>query len=103
MQQPQLNKLKFMNTKHHLNHLKLALMVSVLALPLTTQAGQHSRYKLIDLGTLGGPSSTIPSLAKMVSNGGTAVAAADTAVPDPFAPNCFNPNSCYIQHAFQWK
>ena len=54
------HKSKIMNTKNHLNHLKLALIVGSLALPLITQAGppptkEHPRYKLIDLGTLGGP------------------------------------------------
>src|SRR5258705_7774153 len=91
-----------MNSRHHLNHLKLALMVSVLALQWTTQAGQHSRYKLIDLGTFGGPSSGFSDLAKTINNRGTAAGAADTPVPDPFAPNCFGP-SCFVQHAFQWR
>jgi len=70
-----------MNTKHHLNHLKLALIVGSLALPLITQAGppptkEHPRYKLIDLGTLGGPeyyldfSGLPPTLAQRARNGG---------------------------------
>ena len=42
-----------MKTKHHLNHLKRALIVGPLALPFITQAGQPPRYKLslIDLLT----------------------------------------------------
>jgi probable HAF family extracellular repeat protein len=91
-----------MKTKHHLNHLKLALIVGLVALPLITQAGQHPRYKLIDLGTFGGPSSTVGGESECVNNHGTMVGAAETAIPDPFAPNCFSPN-CLVQHAFQWK
>jgi probable HAF family extracellular repeat protein len=102
MQQPQPNKSKFMNTKHHLNHVTLALIVGSLALPLIAQAGQHPRYKLIDLGTFGGPSSILQNLQEIVNNRGTVIGVADTAVPDPFAPNCFGP-SCYVQHAFQWQ
>jgi probable HAF family extracellular repeat protein len=91
-----------MKTKHHLNHLKLALIVGSLALPLIAQAGPHPRYKLIDLGTFGGPSSTSEDLAQVANNRGTAVGAADTPFPDPFAPNCASA-SCFVQHAFQWQ
>jgi probable HAF family extracellular repeat protein len=91
-----------MNTRHHLNHLKLALIVGALALPLTTHAGQHPRYKLVDLGTFGGPSSSFTQLAKIINSQGAVVGGADTAIPDPFAPNCFTP-SCFVQHAFKWQ
>src|SRR5207248_2774931 len=106
MQQPQLHKSKIMNTKHHLNHLKLALIVGSLALPLMTQAEQHPRYKLIDLGTLGGPSSGFDFYTQIVNNRGTVVGGADTPNPDPFDPpfdpNCVAPG-CFLQHAFQWR
>src|SRR5437667_12810767 len=102
MQQPQLNKSKIMNTKLHHNHLTLALIAGSLALPLIAQAAQHPRYKLIDLGTLGGPSSNFNTFSKTINNQGTATGVADTALPDPFAPNCFGPN-CLVQHAFQWE
>jgi probable HAF family extracellular repeat protein len=97
-----------MNTTHPLNHLKLALMLGALALPLIlTQAGQgqtkeHSRYKLIDLGTFGGPGSGFTRFAKILNNKGTVIGGADTANPDPFDPNCFDP-SCFVQHAFRWQ
>src|SRR5262249_41360944 len=91
-----------MKTKQQLNYWKLALVVGSLALPLMALAGQQPRYKLIDLGTFGGPFSTLGSSCSSVNNHGTAVGAAETAVPDPFAPNCFSPN-CMVQHGFQWK
>jgi len=87
--------------------LQISLIVATLVLPFITCAGQpptkaHQRYKLIDLGTFGGPLSTFEGTARIINNQGTAVGAADTAVPDPFAPNCFSP-SCFVQHAFQWR
>src|SRR5262245_9291991 len=87
--------------------LQLSLFAATLVLPFITCAGQpptksHPRYKLIDLGTFGGPLSTFEFSARVINNQGTAVGAADTAIPDPFAPNCFSPN-CVVQHAFQWR
>jgi hypothetical protein len=79
MQQPQLNKSKIMKTKNHLNHLNLALIVGSLALASITQAGQHPRYQLIDLGTFGGPSSTVDSVTECVNHHGITVGAAETA------------------------
>src|SRR6266699_491126 len=113
MQQTQLHKSKIMNTKHHLNHLKLALIVGALALPSIIQAGhehkrgnekkeEQSRYKLIDLGTFGGPGSGFTRFSKILNNKGTVIGGADTANPDPFDPNCFDPG-CSIQHAFRWQ
>src|SRR5947208_14395186 len=79
-----------------------SVIVGALALPLIMQAGQppkeHSRYKLIDLGTFGGPSSQFYQYGKNVNNRGAVVGGADTANPDPFAPNCAVP-SCFVQHA----
>src|SRR4029079_13679108 len=91
-----------MKTHHHVNQWQLALIAGLLALPLLTHAGQHPRYKLIDSETLGGPSSGLQNLQEIVNNRGTIIGIADTAVPDPFTPNCFGP-SCYVQHAFQWQ
>ena len=70
-----------MKTKQHLNHAKFALIVSVLSLPLMSQAGQHPRYKLIDLGTLGGPASRLEGDSKVLNNAGTVVGDADTSNP----------------------
>src|SRR5262245_19891273 len=88
--------------------LHISLMAATLILPFITCAGQpptkaHPRYKLIDLGTFGGPSSGIVSFGlQLINNQGTAIGAADTPIADPFDPNCFNV-SCFVQHAFQWK
>src|SRR6266496_2896462 len=68
-----------------------SLIVGSLALPFITQAGQHPRYKLIDLGTLGGPGSRIlADFSKVLNNAGIVVGEADTSTPD-------------VQHAFRWQ
>jgi probable HAF family extracellular repeat protein len=61
---------------------------------------KHHTYKLIDLGTFGGPNSNIsnPSV-KDVNDRGSIQGWSDTPVPDPFAPNCFN-GDCFVSHAF---
>jgi probable HAF family extracellular repeat protein len=62
----------------------------------------HHTYKLVDLGTLGGPGSYIsnPSAAD-INNHGTLNGWADLPVVDPFAPNCYG--DCFVAHAFRWK
>ena len=84
-----------------------SVIVGALALPLMVPAGQppakeSSRYKLIDLGTFGGPGSSFTRFSKIANNQGTVIGGADTAIPDPFDPNCFSPN-CVVQHAFKWQ
>jgi probable HAF family extracellular repeat protein len=62
----------------------------------------HRRYILKDLGTLGGPASTLSFFAQILNNQGTVVGDADTSTPDPFAPNCLSPN-CFVSHGFKWE
>jgi probable HAF family extracellular repeat protein len=67
---------------------------------------QHTRYKLIDVGTLGGPNSdtaatffdgvAVPSLDQQ----GTFAGLAETSIPDPFGPNCFN-SGCFVSNAIK--
>src|SRR5262249_468322 len=55
-------------------------------------------YKLIDLGTFGGPASYFPNgFDGILNNHGTAVGGANTSTPDPF---CFPASSCFADHAF---
>src|SRR5207245_9810525 len=64
------------------------------------------RYKLVDLGTFGGPQSyvNIPdiSYAQVLNNSGTVAGWADTLVPDPYPDVCFD-EDCLVAHAFQWQ
>ena len=74
---------------------------------------QHHHYKLIDLGTLGGPLSLYPAFQLALNNQGAVAGCADTSVSDPNYPN-FNlfltvyqfplagPNA-YIFHGFKWQ
>jgi hypothetical protein len=62
---------------------------------------EHARYKLIDLGTFGGPASYFPNgFDGFLNNHGTAAGWADTSTPDPFPAFCFNPD-CFVSHAFR--
>jgi probable HAF family extracellular repeat protein len=61
--------------------------------PATVPAG-YPRYRLIDLGTLGGPESVTVFPGRTLNNRGAIIAQADTAVSDP---NCVL--SCYFDHA----
>ena len=75
-----------------------------LALPAQLFA-QHLRYKLVDVGTFGGPNAVVngPGI-RDFSNAGAYAGEADTSTPDPFAPNCipFDPE-CLVQHAQKWQ
>lgn len=64
----------------------------------------HHHYKLIEMGTFGGPNSYNESIPpeNIINLRGAAAGYADTSVPDPFAPNCFNPD-CFVSHASMWE
>jgi probable HAF family extracellular repeat protein len=68
----------------------------------------HHHYKLIDLGTFGGPISLVesePTENDIINNTGTIVGGADTSVPTP-EPGCYNPVNrpdCLISLAFAWN
>lgn len=79
-------------------------LFTVLAIP-SQLAAQHTRYKPIDLGTLGDPASyfsSAPPLSKVLNNQGAFAGYADTSTPDPFPSACFNPD-CFVSHTFQWQ
>jgi len=73
----------------------LALIIAfALSVPL---AAQQARYRLIDLGTFGGPASYFNNgYDGILNNHGAAVGWANTSAPDPF---CFMDN-CFATHAF---
>jgi probable HAF family extracellular repeat protein len=69
---------------------------------------QHHHYKFIDLGTFGGPSSSVPTVfyeingtagAQVISQTATVTGSADSSVPDPL---CFG-DDCFFPNAFQWQ
>jgi probable HAF family extracellular repeat protein len=77
----------------------LAMSVQLAAQEQKEQKQEHHHYKLIDVGTFGGPSSIFSNPdSKVVNNRGTAAGWADTSTPDP---GCFL--DCLVNHAFVWK
>ncbi len=82
-----------------------SVLSAVLVLPVPL-AAQHTRYKLIDIGTFGGPQSfSFFGQARSLNNGGTLVGFADTSTPDPNYPNS-NPlvgADPFIEHGVSWR
>ena len=84
----------------------------VLLISLITQnsaqaaSAKKIRYKLIDLGTLGGPSaygSVNGADFRLLNDSGSVASFADLAVPDPNASFGCYVADCFQAHAFQWK
>jgi hypothetical protein len=79
-------------------------LFAAVAMPLQLGA-QHTRYKLIDIPTLGGPSAYGPGNgqgSRLLNDEGVVAGTADTSTPDPNAPNCINPD-CFVSHGFRWQ
>src|ERR1700722_18061775 len=84
-------------------------LITLLTIPvgLAAQANQghrheHPNYKVIDMGTFGGPNGNVNPGTAVLNKQGAVVGSADTTIPDPYAPNCFN-EDCFVSHAFRWK
>jgi len=66
---------------------------------------QYHHYRLVDVGTFGGPQSYLSSAfdintaSGVLNQRGALVGWADTPLPDPYTPNCFS--DCYLVHAFR--
>jgi probable HAF family extracellular repeat protein len=75
-------------------------LFAALAIPVRL-AAQHTRYKLIEIGTFGGPASYLgdpgvgPGVLHLNSRG---VLIGGSETPD----NCGNPD-CFLSHAFRWE
>jgi uncharacterized membrane protein len=80
--------------------------VAGFVMPSGVIAQQHTRYRLVDLGTLGGPhsyGSVNGDGFSLLNNSGVVTSHADTALSDPNASFfCFEPD-CFFAHAFRWK
>jgi probable HAF family extracellular repeat protein len=64
---------------------------------------KHHHYKLVDVGTFGGPNSSfvLPSPGgRLLNNSGAAVGGSDTSTIDPLS--CIN-FDCYLSYAFKWR
>ena len=96
---------------HRLTRSALLALLAVFFIPIQVaaenNASKHHHYKLIDLGTFGGPTSGVNAepTGNFINNSGAIVGGADTAVPTP-VPDCYNPvlaADCFIAHAFVWR
>ena len=93
------------------NHRLLGtIVIALFALPMFSlqlaaqpNATTHPKYKLIEIGTFGGPNSVYNVFTRIGRNDGTFVGAANTAETDRFAPDCFDLESCFVQHAWMWS
>lgn len=102
-----------------MREIKLKARVSILALTIALFVAltatcklaaqehntKHHHYKLIDVGTFGGPSSWMsnPAVVRLglLNNQGTLTGEAETSAVDPY---CFwSTGDCYATDAFQWK
>jgi len=84
-------------------------LFAAMAMPLASSAQEekkeHHHYKLVDIGTLGGPNSFFsgPGL-PVLNNRGTFAIIANTTTPNP-NPGCFiglNAPDCFVEHAAVW-
>jgi len=80
------------------------VVCAAVALP-NQLAAQRVRYKLIDIGTFGGPASyfTDPGVggtSKVLNNRGMLAGKAELPTPDPDNGNC--PPVCFVTHVFRW-
>jgi probable HAF family extracellular repeat protein len=68
------------------------------ATPLVAQVikPKHSHYRVVDVGTFGGPSSSYNFGSVIINNRGVVVSAADTSIYDEAC-------GCFVAHAFRWK
>jgi probable HAF family extracellular repeat protein len=89
-----------------------AMLAIPARLPAQEQTGEedhakHHRYKLVDIGTFGGPQSgDFGEDAQPLNRRGVVVGMADTSTRDPNYPNCFPAfpvPDCFVQHAFKWQ
>ena len=83
----------------------IAMTLLAVALPITMTAQNHHRYKVVDVGTLGGPNSYHSTFVQILNNRGAFAAYANTSTPNP-NPGCFipfpnfgNPPDCFVEQA----
>ncbi len=83
--------------------LKYMIFVTALVMPsiptmllAQQQPARHSDYKVVDLGTFGGPNSDYEFGSRIINRHGVVVGGADTSV---FDENC----GCFVGDAFRWE
>ena len=87
-----------------------ALSASAIAQENTVNKPKHHHYKLVDIGSFGGPQSYVNpgsgndtgNYAMVLNPAGAVTGSADNATADPFPNSCFN-EDCFVSHTFEWK
>jgi len=80
--------------------IRIGLALCVALMLTQSLTAQSLRYKMIDLGTLGGPNSAEGVTVPVISDQGVVIGGSDTALLDP---NCVFPPNCLDLHAFRWR
>jgi|SRR5581483_981625 len=81
----------------------LALLAIIWVPKLSAQRNpeHHHRYKLVDMGTFGGPHGQVNSFSIVINKHGVVAGGASTTDPDP---DCsFDFPFCFYFHAFRWR
>ena len=82
-------------------HITAFTLLAALVSPMWLTA--QVRYKVVDMGTFGGPQGFFTEQVQIINDQGTVTGYLDTAAADPNFPNfssCLNPD-CLFPHAFQ--
>ncbi len=82
----------------------LAITSQLFGQATSSHSHKHHQYKLIDLGTVGGPNSNFPSgppQFRFLNNRDTVAGVSATSVADPYYPYCLA--DCYLDHTFRWR
>jgi probable HAF family extracellular repeat protein len=75
------------------------ITITITAAQEATPKAKHHRYRVVDVGTFGGPNADTlvpPPAAHILTNSGLFVGTAETKLADPFAPNCVDAD-CLVQ------
>jgi probable HAF family extracellular repeat protein len=88
------------------NCITVICLFTILEIPPQLDAqdhhARHHKYKLIDMGTFGGPGGGIENPGSPTLNRrGALVGISDTAMTDPFSPNCFL--DCNVELSWVWQ
>ncbi len=68
------------------------------------QKHKHHHYKLVDMGTLGGPSSYVNFNTDVLNDGGSVIGSSQNAMPQPPTTNGFScPPNIDVYKAFEWN
>ncbi len=77
------------------------LIASATALAAQVITPKHSNYRVVDLGTFGGPHSQFNFNSRIINRKGTAVGGASTSIPDPLC--LFDSPYCFVFHAGKYE